>query len=208
MYHLDVRMLRIVPWSCRDEWIETYHNLYDFENIEQQVKGLERVKVWQSRSRSKLPLAVDATASIITAGVEDVKAIVSQSVVRYTMAMVIVRFVNGMVDMEQKGVYARSVQSIAEEIGLPDWLVDVRHEATHASLPSLEVLRVGCKFALNWLRESYWESQIVEFSKRDETMASMVGKYGKLLGSDKTKNVCKKKLAKEIAALVSEFNMW
>ena len=210
-------MLRIVPWSCREEWLETYQNLYNFDNIEQQTKGLQRVEAWKSRSGTKLPLAAEATASLIAAGVEDVRSLVKPHVVRHTMAMAIVRFVNGMVDMEQKGAYARSVQSIADEIGLPDWLVDLRHEATHASLPSLEVLRAGCRFALNWLRNRYWESQIAEFHERDQTLLTLLGKYAKLYESVKhdkktTKKTEKKtkngKLAQEIADLVGENDMW
>ena len=57
----------------------------------------------------------------------------------------------------QKGVYARSVQTIAEEINIPDWLVDLRHDATHSSLPSMKVLEAGCHVALKWLKSNYWE---------------------------------------------------
>lgn len=59
--------------------------------------------------------------------------------------------------IEQKGVYAKSIQTLAEEIEIPDWLVDIRHDATHSSLPSLEILEAGCTVALNWLRSNYWE---------------------------------------------------
>ena len=41
----------------------------------------------------------------------------------------------------QKGVYARSIASIAAQLGLPAWLVELRHAATHEDLPSLELLR-------------------------------------------------------------------
>ena len=203
-------MLRIVPWSCREEWLETYYNLYNFDNMEQQTKGLKRVETWRSRSHSKLPLAIEATASLVSAGVEDVRSLVSPYVLRHTMAMVIVRFVNGMVDMEQKGAYARSVQSIADEIGIPDWLVDLRHEATHAHLPSLEVLRVGFKFALDWLRDNYWESQITELQDRDQRLRALLTKYTEHFGNDSSKKTIKiyKQTAQEIANLVCEYNMW
>ena len=206
-------MLRVVPWRSREEWLQTYRNLYNFDNPEQQRDGLDRVEAWKSRSGCKLPLAVEATASLIAAGVEDVGLITSSHVVRQMMAMVIVRFVNGMVDMEQKGAYARSVQSIADEIGLPDWLVDLRHEATHASLPSLEVLRAGCRFSLSWLRDRYWESQIAEFHGRDESLVTLIKEYAKHCkiiksAKKKTKNSKNKKIAQEIADLVSKYNMW
>lgn len=46
-------------------------------------------------------------------------------------------------DAVQKGVYAASVATLAERIGLPSLFVDLRHEATHANLPSLPLLRLA-----------------------------------------------------------------
>ena len=66
--------------------------------------------------------------------------------------MKILCFVSG-----QKGVFARSVQAIADEIELPSWLVDLRHDATHSSLPSLAMLETGVNVALHWLKENYWD---------------------------------------------------
>ena len=41
----------------------------------------------------------------------------------------------------QVGAYARSIAAIAAQLGLPAWLVELRHAATHEDLPSLELLR-------------------------------------------------------------------
>ena len=41
----------------------------------------------------------------------------------------------------QLGAYARSIASIATQLGLPPWLVELRHAATHEDLPSIELLR-------------------------------------------------------------------
>jgi ribosomal biogenesis protein LAS1 len=60
---------------------------------------------------------------------------------RQSYAAAIIRLVNGLVDPLQLGAYARSVASIAAQLGLPAWLVELRHAATHEDLPSLEVLR-------------------------------------------------------------------
>ena len=59
--------------------------------------------------------------------------------------MALVRMVNGLVDPLQLGVYARPISSIATQIGLPMWLVELRHSATHEELPSLEVLRTAAR---------------------------------------------------------------
>jgi ribosomal biogenesis protein LAS1 len=65
----------------------------------------------------------------------------SSLVLRQAYASAIIRLVNGLVDPLQFGAYARSIASIAAQLGLPLWLVELRHAATHEDLPSLEVLR-------------------------------------------------------------------
>lgn len=209
-------MSRIVPWMCREEWLTTFQNLYNFQDIKLQTKGIKRVQAWKSRSHHKLPLSIEATASLVAASVSDVEECQeSPLTVRLAMAMAIVRFVNGMVDMEQKGVYARSVQSIADDIGLPDWLVDLRHEATHAALPSLEVLRAGCRFSLDWLRTHYWDSQTAEIQARDEKLLELVQNFIAEFERNwsKTENKKNKRnkntgIIKEIVELISDYNMW
>jgi len=64
---------------------------------------------------------------------------------RQSYATALIRLVNGLVDPLQAGTYARSILSIAAQIGFPAWLVELRHAATHEDLPSLELLRDGAK---------------------------------------------------------------
>jgi ribosomal biogenesis protein LAS1 len=52
-----------------------------------------------------------------------------------------------------------SIAAIAERIGLPRWLVDVRHETTHMQLPSLAALRLAASQCLDWLNLNYWVSK-------------------------------------------------
>lgn len=64
---------------------------------------------------------------------------------RQSYAAAIIRLVNGLVDPLQLGAYARSIASIAMQLGIPSWLVELRHAATHEDLPSLEVLREAAR---------------------------------------------------------------
>ncbi|XP_006824120.1 ribosomal biogenesis protein LAS1L-like [Saccoglossus kowalevskii] len=61
-------------------------------------------------------------------------------------------------DQAQTKFCAKPVHVVAEKMGLPEWLVNLRHEATHTELPSLRVLKTGVKYALSWLRWEYWEA--------------------------------------------------
>jgi len=60
--------------------------------------------------------------------------------------------VNGLVDPLQAGAYARSIASIAAQLGLPSWLVELRHAATHEDLPSLEMLREAAREVSYFIR--------------------------------------------------------
>jgi ribosomal biogenesis protein LAS1 len=69
----------------------------------------------------------------------------NQLALRQSYASAIIRLVNGLVDPLQFGAYARSISSIANQLGLPSWLVELRHAATHEDLPSLELLREAAR---------------------------------------------------------------
>lgn len=203
---------RVVCWQNREEWLYVYRALYNFDDPEIQRTGVDRVAAWKSRSAGKLPLAIECTANLVSSRLANV---VDEIQGRLTLAMAIVRFVNGMVDQVQKGKFARSVQSIAGEIGLPDWLVDLRHEATHASLPSMETLQNGLHVSLCWLQEEYWEAQIKTHEENEQKLSRLLNEYrdvALICASKKQmkgKNSSKmKELSDEIASIVSTSNLW
>jgi ribosomal biogenesis protein LAS1 len=92
-----------------------------------------------------LPHALESLLSILVAIRQESTDASSSLSLRQSYATAIIRLVNGLVDPLQLGTYARSISSIAAQIGLPAWLVELRHAATHEDLPSLELLRDGAK---------------------------------------------------------------
>lgn len=48
--------------------------------------------------------------------------------------------------------FVQVVYSTLFQLGLPEWIVDLRHDATHAALPQLPYLRTVASFAWNWLK--------------------------------------------------------
>jgi Las1-like len=95
-----------------------------------------------------LPHALESLLSILVAIRQDNASDIGLSSslsLRQSYATALIRLVNGLVDPLQSGTYARSILSIAAQIGLPAWLVELRHAATHEDLPSLELLRDGAK---------------------------------------------------------------
>lgn len=69
----------------------------------------------------------------------------SSLLLRQSYSTAILRLVNGLVDPLQVGTYARPMATIAQQLGIPLWLVELRHAATHEDLPSLGLLREAAR---------------------------------------------------------------
>lgn len=154
---------RLVPWQKWEEWRYVKDLLYS-NNYDDQMEGISIVKSWKCRCVS-IPVAVEST-SLFTELLMKLDSFVHEPSIEsdqyqyselvYASSMAIIRMVNGLIDAEQKGVYSKSVNTIAEEIGLPRVFVDLRHRCTHMSIPSFEFLYSALQEGKQWLFESYW----------------------------------------------------
>lgn len=97
--------------------------------------------------------------------------------------MTITRIINMFVDQCQHRCYARSISVISDELGIPQILVEIRHQATHGSeLPSLEICRVGGILIFYYLISKYWKNQydcLIESSSA--LNKSMYGHFDELI---------------------------
>lgn len=66
--------------------------------------------------------------------------------------------------------------SLAKNIGLPATFVELRHESTHETLPSMAKLRKGAEKALRWIWEYYW----YHLGEDVEGLEEREGKEGKM----------------------------
>jgi Las1-like len=73
------------------------------------------------------------------------------------------RFVNGLIDDNQKKMYAQSVNSLAGKLGIPRFIVDIRHDVTHDKLCDVVLLRIAAQTALKFCHESYWKPLAISF---------------------------------------------
>ena len=154
-----MRLPRRVPWASPAELDQLCNWIYADElDVDAKIFALQRVSALRYcfcltvsqrpqlsawRTTTTLPHALESTLCILTAVVQDSSSQASPTCLhlRQSYASAIIRLVNGLVDPLQLGAYARSIASIAAQLNLPPWLVEVRHAATHEDLPSIEVLR-------------------------------------------------------------------
>ena len=89
----------------------------------------------------------------------------STMTLRLSYASTIIRGVNGIADTmtrnramqiaEQKH-QSLSVSNLCCKMGLPSWIVDIRHDSSHQELPSLTMLRLGALTLLQFHLDKYW----------------------------------------------------
>ncbi|KAJ3367999.1 Ribosomal biogenesis protein las1l [Allomyces arbusculus] len=150
------RLARIIPWVDDNEWEDVHHWLYA-EDPNDRQRGVERVHAWMSRGR--VPHSVQATANMVEIALRQESDTLTESELRALYSLAVIRFINGNVDSSQRRHYAQSVSTLANELSIPLWLVDLRHQATHDTLPALVVLMQARETILAWLRDHYWLRQ-------------------------------------------------
>jgi len=150
--------------------------------------ALCRVNMWKARSdQGRIPHSMETTFALSQVAWRDATAengTPSSMELRMAYSTAVLRGVNGLADvLQQNRAYAASVASLCEQMGLPGWLVDVRHEAAHNDLPSLSVLRLATKTFLGYLEEKYWVPLANSRFNAREAAAQILVKY---------KETCKK----------------
>ncbi|KAH7929344.1 Las1-domain-containing protein [Leucogyrophana mollusca] len=157
-----MRLPRRIPWSHIGELDQLCSWIFaDEHDIEAKELAVSRLSAW--RAITSLPHALESTLAILSVQLIDAssyretqgRSLTSLSL-RQSYATAIIRMVNGLVDPLQVGAYARSIASIAAQLGLPSWLVELRHAATHEDLPSLGLLREASRESLSWLLHNYF----------------------------------------------------
>ncbi|GAA5985704.1 hypothetical protein JCM10908_007080 [Rhodotorula pacifica] len=173
-------MPRVVPrktaWSTRQEFRLVFDRLFASEgDIALQQDAIGRIQVWLNRGQC--PHAVESTAALLQLILRDAQPststaaqTVSEHELRLSYSMAIIRFVNSLVDPLQTTYYARSIASLAAQISLPAWFVELRHQATHEDLPSIAVLRDAARQALDWLYAHYWLPALESSSSATSTL--------------------------------------
>lgn len=156
----------VTPWKTNSEFFELKNWFFPAVSdpeaaIASKQRAIARTKAYMIRGN--VPHAVECTGMLISAQIEDSPASNAIST-RLAMSTALIRFVNGMIDPHQKGSYVMPMQVIARDIGLPVFLVDLRHTCTHETLPSLRELRAGVDEAVKWLFSYYWSVQNAENS--------------------------------------------
>lgn len=139
------------PWVNKADLLRTRNQIYGGDNRQDAV---DRIEMWILRGGC--PHAVESTCVVTNALLYSEDPSVSDLTVKQLLAMALQRFVTGFCDINQGSGSKSAMSALAEELGLPARLVNLRHEIVHRSIPSRVRLETGCRDALAWLWSYYW----------------------------------------------------
>lgn len=152
------------PWFSRAEREEVCHQLFS-TNIDDRMQALAHIDVWKARSFPRIPLGIEVTAALVHALACETNRLsidhphFEEKDVEAAFCMALIRFINLITEVGQVMSHQLSISIIAQKMGVPEWIVDLRHSATHSNLPSLDVLRAAATWSLEWVKVNYWEME-------------------------------------------------
>lgn len=154
---MDIK--KVTCWFNWQEWKSMTDDAYNQEqDLNLIYRAFSTIVAWETRD-STLPPALICLKEILSAKLLQIDKNNSsvQQIYQYqsSLAMNIVRFVNFITEPYQTKIYAKPIKSIAISIGLPEWIVNLRHNATHFSLPSIEILEAAREYLYYWLKDRY-----------------------------------------------------
>jgi hypothetical protein len=170
---------KTVPWKDWEEWREVYELVTQDDATATQA-AIVRIRDWQSRCR--VPISVEATQYLLDSLLYDTQRLNRCYESRGSSDMLadgqcISRFVNLLTDLVQRGMYATSVESLANSIGIPSWIVQLRHTACHgAAFPRMGLLKRAARYLLyDFIIPRYWDAQAREINGDTDTVNTSWG---------------------------------
>ena len=165
---------RVTAWQTKEEWNIVYKNLFSDDSNQQQY-AVDKMKVWRSRMKEKLSTGILCSLELTSAKLANMNKNIDSEVKTSSSAMALTRFVNLITDKKQTRLYATNIFKIAQEYGIPEWLVTIRHDSTHQHTPTLPMLEHAIDIALQWLKLNFWEEQF-EDNHQENVEADNIGK--------------------------------
>lgn len=160
------------------------------ERLMQLRHAIHRVAIWRSKSlQGRLPHAIETTATLAELILRDssyntssqtgnASIPVSTMELRLSYSSAIIRGINSLADSADRNIVnnsnssnsnSTSVANLCDLLNIPRWLVDVRHDASHSCLPSLNTLRMASNTLLAYIGNCYWgfiNSRRMEITKQ------------------------------------------
>uniref|UniRef100_A0A915C9V8 LAS1-like protein n=1 Tax=Parascaris univalens TaxID=6257 RepID=A0A915C9V8_PARUN len=151
----------------KSEWMAVTV-LYRSDRVEDLRRVVATLQTWRLRMGNSLHVAAEMSEVLLSAILADREAKTSDWLAAFNLRLLysaaVIRFVNYVNEMCQrrKPSQLMSVRAAVSMMNVPPWVVQLRHEATHAHLPPLKLLREAVCWCREWLWHNHWEKPIDE----------------------------------------------
>jgi hypothetical protein len=130
--------------------------------------------IWKIRLSNHTPTGILCTMEIIEAQIHDSKISSKNAqfdvIVSYSNA--ITRYLNFLTSLKHDTDDAENMKSVAEAIGIPAYLMDLRVTISHTQqYPSLKILRRAAQHCLEFIKQKYWNIEKIHIR---ETMLETI----------------------------------
>lgn len=154
-----------VPYTAV-EW-NRVRTLFQSENLEELEECLAILSMWHSRMGNSIPVAISMSDLLVRLAIAELR-ITSDSnqwmkmeELKMQHCIAIIRFINYVNEICQCPRPTSIVKAV-QQLGIPSWLVEIRHNASHSHVPPIGTLRTAFQFCRQWLWDHFWTRQPYE----------------------------------------------
>ena len=141
---LDVR---VVPWFNAIEWT----TVKDYLSNGQLSLAKNHILLWKSRTQ-KLHGGIETTLWLLDA----ILMHADEGAHSLALSAAVNRFLNLVTHAGMQMFNMSKYYEVGEQLSIPRWIVDARHDASHNHMPNYEVLKSAATFSYKWLLVNYW----------------------------------------------------
>ena len=141
---LDVR---VVPWFNATEWTA----VKDYLSNGQLSLAKNHILLWKSRTQ-KLHGGIETTLWLLDA----ILMHADEGAHSLALSAAVNRFLNLVTHAGMQMFNMSKYYEVGEQLSIPRWIVDARHDASHNHMPNYEVLKSAATFSYKWLLINYW----------------------------------------------------
>ena len=165
--HYPSTDLIITAWYSNDECSAILSDLFS-QSPSKKHYSLGVLCAWAARLGNKLPVAIECTYSLIASqrALLDEHIPYSEAVSRAANALTRALFLLTEKQQHQRASFradsnARTplpLHVLAEELGVPEWVVEIRHDSVHGRLASRPLLLRATELLIDAVRKHYWDA--------------------------------------------------
>uniref|UniRef100_A0A7I4XTT2 LAS1-like protein n=2 Tax=Haemonchus contortus TaxID=6289 RepID=A0A7I4XTT2_HAECO len=154
-----------VPYTAV-EW-NRVRTLFQSADIDELKECLAILSMWRSRMGNSTPVAISCSEMLVRLAIaelqidDDHNLWMKMEELKMQHCIVIIRFVNYVNEICQRQRQTSIVRAV-QQLGIPSWLVEIRHNASHSHVPPIETLRMAFAFCREWIWEHFWTHQPYE----------------------------------------------